>query len=1362
MRKKIFSYWVAAGLSLLHIVAQSPLDKRIDKLVNAMTTQEKIEQMINVRTSFGGTASNTRLGIPGFVMGDGPHGVRFTQDAFGRTSTAFPTGIAMAATWDEELIGRVGEALGLEFWSFNRNQALGPCLDLARDSRGGRTAESGGEDPYLAGHMAKAMVNGIQKYPVVATLKHFMGESKQVNRLQMNVIASQRWLMDFSGYNFRTAMQESGVMSVMGSYNKLNGSKCSENSILLKTILRERWGFPFYIVSDWASLDDARNGVRAGTDICMGSSLYEADLPGLVENKFIVNDELNKSVKNILKTKILCGLLDFVPQGNEANAKSAEITEVNLQTARKSIILLKNDSKSNGLPVLPLQKNGIKIALIGPNATAENLNCFGSSATNPPYAVSIKKGLEDKIGSDAVLYAKGCDINSTVQTGFQEAKTLATQASFVVFAGGLDDTQEGEGFGRGTDRVGGSFALPAIQQTLIKELAAVNPNIIVVLQSGGVCTLNDCLGSTKGLIYSFYAAQEAGRAIADVIFGDYNPAGRMPLSMPMQDSDFPSWDESVFAQFEKNLDGGYRWLDSKNIKPRYAFGYGLSYTTFGYSNLTMPAEVIAGQPFKATIEVKNTGSSVGDEVVQLYVSSPADKVWMPKKELRGFKRINLAPGQTKTVSFDLCADDFYFWNETTRRYEVQTGNYVFSVGGSSDNLPLTQTVTFKSGNAKPDLRITRIYTMPRYPVKGQPVSFYALVKNQGNAATTTDNMYNINFRISGQDVASAMQVKTIIAPGQVQLIAADGEWIADNAGKTSMSAQISYPVSDIEWDSSNNTYISDYEVFDTQNVMSATKNLAYLKNVTVSSESGKYYGQQLVDGDLSTRWDADNNTTENALVDLEALCNVQKINLYWDTDYAKQYTLEKSVNGKDWSEIKKNTNGAGSVESFSFDSFEARYIRIRCTERKSGSGKYSLREIQVYGSEKQKLPGARVLLADQTVLLPYARTYVDGTPSTDPSGKELTYNWEQISGPAQATIVSPTLPLSELFFTTAGVYVFRLTVSNGTDAGFREVTIKVSSPDQTYDLAFKKSTIASSSEKVTMYPQAAVDGNDNTRWSSAQKNGEWWQVDLQHQIKPSSISILWHTEYAKKYNIQVSADGSTWQTYCTNDAFGGGTSTNTNAGNVAGRYIRVNCVERSGQWENSFKTFKLYGSFVTNYNQAPTVRARSYSQDNFYILDAQESTDADNDKLTYAWTQITGPAFVSIENPNTSVARLSGLQPGSYFFKVTVDDGKDIDFKIVHVMVKDNETATTPGVSDHSDRIKITPNPAKDHLTIRVNDAQNAKLQILDMNGKELFQKRYTENEPISLATKGFLSSGIYFVKVIDNNEILVKRFIVN
>lgn len=1351
MKKKIKYIILALGVCVGNLHAQSLLDKRLDELINGMTMQEKLEQMYTNRTSFGGTLANTRLGIPGFVMGDSPHGVRLTTDKYDRSATSFPTGIAMAATWDEDVLGKIGEYMGLEFWSYDRQQALGPCLDLARDSRGGRTAESGGEDPYLAGHLAKSFTIGMQKYPVIATLKHFMGESMQINRLKMDVIASQRWMMDFSGYNFRIPIQEAGAMSVMGSYNKLNGDKAAESSILLKTILRERWGFPFYVVSDWANIDDARNAVRAGTDICMGSSIYEADLPGLVAHGHLTTAQIDNAVRNILKTKILNGMLDYYPAGSESNVNTQAATDLNQLAAKKSIILIKNE-KSGAEPILPLKKTDIKIALIGPNATAENLNCSGSSATNPPYAISVRKGLEDKIGSGNITYAKGCDINSTSKTGFAEAKALAAAADYVIFAGGLDNTQEGEqSFGPHDDRVGGSFELPATQQELINELASVNPNLIAVIQSGGVCTFNKSLSSIKGFIYSFYAAQEAGHAIADVVFGDYNPAGRMPLSMPMQDSNFPAWNEDTFRKFEQNLDGGYRWLDEQGITPRYAFGHGLSYTTFAYSNLTMPTEVVAGQPFSLTVDVKNTGSCAGEEVVQVYVTAPQTKVWMPKKELRGFKRIALEAGETKTVTFDFCADDFYYWIQTSRRYDVQTGDYTLRVGGSSDNLPLSQQIEFKDGTGKPDLRVTRVYTMPRYPREGEKVSFYALVKNQGNKATASSTAYGISFSVDGKDVAKTGQVKTIIATGQVQLIASEGTWTADMSGKTELGAKLAFVNSSAEWDANNNSYVTDFEVFDPIAVSSEYKNLAFLKSVTVTSEVGKYRGEQLVDGDLSTRWDSENGTTASAVVDLAALCDIDKIEMYWDNDnYAKQYVLEKSADGTSWTELKKVTSNVGGAERHSFAEFNARYIRINFTERKSGSAKYSLREMRVYGKEGDRTPSARVALAEKTLLLPYAKTYVDATASTNSTDGELTYKWEQTSGPAQATILSPSLPLTELNFNTAGTYNLRLTVSNGIDIAFKEFSIVVTNPTTANDLALKMPTSASSSEKIMMYPQAAVDANDNTRWASAQRNGEWWQVDLLHQVKPSQIKILWHREYSKKYNLQISVDGNTWQTYAEDNAFAGGTSNNTNEGNVSGRYVRLNSIERSGQWESSICTFNLYGDFVTGVNQVPVAKA-TYAvnaQGDVITLDASKSSDGDDDALTYKWEQITGPVFVNITDADNATATISDMADGSYYFKLTVDDAKDIDFTILHVSVKNGS-----GIIDNTnnwERLSVYPNPVKDQLFFQYSEIDKVKRTDVYNASGMLVASKEVSNGSISLKDLG---EGIYYLSVYSEKE---------
>lgn len=791
------------------IGAQQTLDERIRSLMSQMSDQEKINQLIN--SSFGTTHPNERLGIPGYEMSDGPHGVRFNERRNrGQTATAFPTGIGLAASWDKEITYKVGEALGTEFFAFGYNVALGPCIDITRDPRAGRAAESGGEDPYLAGHLGKYWVQGLQgTYPVIASVKHFMGESQQTTeedqdyRHKARYTASERWLMDFLMYNFRTTIQDAGALCVMNSYNWFNGVKVSENIELNQTILRDRWGFPFFIVSDWGNIDKGRSeqAIIAGTDICMGDGphtgkdwrAYEWDLPKLIE-KPEVREAIDKAVYRVLKTKILDGMLDaYAPTPDRSLAKTPEIVEINKEAARKSLILLKNEND-----ILPLNRD-IKIAVVGPNAAEKNLNCFGSSATNPPYAVSVLEGIQHKIGADRVVYAKGCERNDDDVSGFEEAKEAARNADIVLFAGGLSSLEEGEGFSRGWDRK--TIYLPGKQQELINELAKVNPNLVVVIQSGGVCSMPDAISSIKGLVYSFYAAQEAGVAVADVLFGDYNPAGRMPVTMAKTEDQLPPWNLS----WDDDYGVGYRWFDEKNLTPEFAFGFGLSYTTFAYSNIKMPQSVKAGEPFKVTVDVKNTGKKDGEEVVQLYVSSPSERsLWFPKKELRGFERVALKKGETKTVTFELVADDFYYWDINAKQYKVKPGTYTIKIGGSSDNLPLSGQVAFVDAEKKADLRITKIYTMPRYPKEGDAVRFYALVKNQGNRAVDTD--FAIDFSVNGRVAASVAGVKNRIQPGQVELIESTGTWKAGKLGRYEISGNVNSKKKLKEWDTSNNFF----------------------------------------------------------------------------------------------------------------------------------------------------------------------------------------------------------------------------------------------------------------------------------------------------------------------------------------------------------------------------------------------------------------------------------------------------------------------------------------------------------------------------------------------------------------------------
>ena len=337
------------------------IDEQVEEVLLKITTSEKIYQLTS--NTFFTTGSNTRLGIPGFIMSDGPHGVRFGG------ATSFPTGIAQAATWDVELIEKVGKAMGEEFWSRGKHQQLGPCLDLCRDPRNGRSPETLGEDPYLASKIAIALVKGIQQTPVIATAKHFNLVNKQQYRHNSNAIISERWLMEHYGLDFRMAVQVGGVFSIMNAYNLINGVYCSENPFLLQTILRDRWGFPYYIVSDWGAVHNTKNAINAGTDICMGSSHYADDLPGLLNSGQVDQSTLDNSVSKVLKTKIMSGMMNNYPRPPHDYINTPEHNELALEAGRKAIVLLKNESN-----ILPLDTESVKVALIGPSANKAQLD----------------------------------------------------------------------------------------------------------------------------------------------------------------------------------------------------------------------------------------------------------------------------------------------------------------------------------------------------------------------------------------------------------------------------------------------------------------------------------------------------------------------------------------------------------------------------------------------------------------------------------------------------------------------------------------------------------------------------------------------------------------------------------------------------------------------------------------------------------------------------------------------------------------------------------------------------------------------------------------------------------------------------
>lgn len=934
-RLRHLSYFVVSILLTLFVPADSRLraqtiEDRITAILSQMTTDEKILQL-HAEGGFN-TADNTRLSVPGFIMADGPHGVR---DGL---ATSFPVGIGMASTWDVDLAQRVGRAMGEEFRGKGKHQALGPCLDLDRDPRNGRSPETGGEDPYLCAQITTAVVKGIQSTPCIATVKHYNANHRETNRTTNNIIASQRVLHEHNGLVFRTAVQQGGTFSVMNAYNLINGQKCAENSNLLTTILRTQWGFPYYVVSDWGSIWSSENAVKAGCDICMGSDNYKNDLPSLVSSGAVPMQVIDQAVRRVLRTKILAGMLDYLPPGNPDDVNSKDHQQLCLEAGRKALVLLKNQDN-----ILPLNASSLNtIALIGPSADVAQIDGSGSAYVSPFYSVTPKQGIGAKIGANKVFYSKGCDINSSDVSGFSAAVSLAQASDAVIYCGGLDPSQEGEGF----DRVGGSIDLPGEQQDLINALSSANKNLIVVLFSGGICGIHRCVDNMKGLVYAFYPGQEGGNALADVLFGDYNFEGKLPVTMPKTDAQLPAWNDD----FNDDYGGGYRWFDAMQYTPQFVFGYGLSYTTFSYSNLSVsPATAAPGQLITVSVDVTNTGTRGGVEVAELYLSDTSGAVSMPLKQLKGFNRIALHAGQTGTVVFTLTADELYYFNEASSSYEVEPGDYVVRVGGSSDNLPLARTFHITDGPYKPDLLITNVKMVPPYPLPGQQVVFLATVKNQGSAATVAGTPLKVSFSVNGELISWSDNFNGSIPAGGMALVCGNNgpgginRWIAGALGSYTVGATVDPDNTVDECVEKNNDAAAQITVYPPP-----LQNLALNKSVTVSSiEATGLEGSNAVDGNMGTRWSSGFSDPQNIMVDLGALHHIDDVTIYWETAYAKEYQLQISNGSFSWTTVYHETNGDGGIDKIPVAA-NAQAINLIGMQRATAWG-YSIYELQVHG-----------------------------------------------------------------------------------------------------------------------------------------------------------------------------------------------------------------------------------------------------------------------------------------------------------------------------------------------------------------------------------------------------------------------------
>ncbi len=928
------------------------LEDKINNLISKMTLQEKVLQLHQQGSM--NTADNSRLQIPGFIMSDGPHGVR------NGLATSFPVGMGMAATWDPELVYRIGEAMGKEFRGKGIDQALGPCLDLTLDPRNGRSPESTSEDPYLNSRINTSIVQGIQSTPALATIKHFYTEYRQVGRTTNNYTLSTRNLLEQYALQFRDAIQIGGAFSVMSSYNSLNGISAAKNVNLLTNVLRDIWGFPFYVVSDWGSIyNNPGQAVTAGCDIEMGSTLYQDPTTGLlnlVSSGQLSESVIDNAVRKVLRTKYLSGVMNYRPQGDPADVNSLAHQQLTLEAGEKGLVLLKNQEN-----ILPLDTSKIKkIAIIGPNAAVMQTDGSGSSWVDPFYKISPKEGIENYIGADKVLYAKGCDISGTTYASdLANALTYASQADVVIFLGGLDPSQEGEGF----DRANNSIELPGKQKDLIQYLAGVNPNIVVVIISGGICTATPFLYDIKGLLYGFYPGQEGGNSIAKVLFGDYNPSGKLPVTMPTSDSQMPN-------RFSNDLNsiygGGYHWFDKNNLIPQFAFGYGLSYTTFELSNFQISHQSSAtwNETISISVDVTNTGGKPGEEVVQLYVSETNGTVEHNIKDLKDFKKIFLETGQTKTVTFDVTPDKLYYFSEADNSYKIDPGTFTFFVGNSSDNLVFSHSLQIQQNEAKPDLQIANMYTLPRYPIEGDSVLFLATIINRGTGASPSSIDHQVTFKINGTTISRAIGISDSIPAGGMVLVCGNvGEnnlncWIAENSGNYNIEAIVDENSLISEINENNNLKTATLKVY-----KSPPKNIALHKTVSVSSiESSSYAGSFAVDGNYSSRWSSQFSDPQTFTIDLGQVEHFNQIKIFWETAFGKEYSIETSSDGVNWTKIIDQKNGYGGIEKWNVNE-NSRYIRLIGTKRATEWG-YSIYEFEVYNIDS--LSSA----ADETKLFP--------------------------------------------------------------------------------------------------------------------------------------------------------------------------------------------------------------------------------------------------------------------------------------------------------------------------------------------------------------------------------------------------------
>jgi beta-glucosidase len=632
-----------------------------------------------------------RLGVPEMTVTDGPHGVRRVEDLHTIVSrsvpaTCFPTAASMASTWDVDLIHKLGEAIAEECIALEVDVVLGPGVNMKRIPLCGRNFEYYSEDPYLAGEIAVSFIKSVQSKGVGTSLKHFAANNQEYQRSTISSEIDERTLREIYLPAFEAAVKKAKPWTVMCSYNKLNGTYAAENHRLLTEILKEEWGFEGFVVSDWGAVHDRVDALEAGLDL---------EMPGPRERrvKAVIEAVRSGKLDEQVLDEAVRRILNIVFKAAETNKGGSFDVVRHHALARKvageGMVLLKNDG------VLPL-KNHKKIAVIGRTAKEAHYQGGGSSHIKPTQLDNPYEELQKMAGDTELSYAEGyLDEDSFDQALIDEASKNAGSADVALLYLALPATKESEGYDRP------DLDLTAHQVALIKSVSAVQPNTIVILNNGAPLVMSEWIDGTAAVLEAWMMGQAGGGAIADVLFGKVNPSGKLAETFPLKLIDTPAYinypGENGAVRYGEGIFMGYRYYDTKEVATLFPFGYGMSYTTFDYQNPKVSSQTFRDvDGLTVSVDVTNTGKMAGKEVVQVYVQDHKSRLVRPTKELKGFAKVELQPGETTTVTVSLDLRAFAYYHPAYRQWITEDGEFGILIGASSTDIRCTKTVTLHS------------------------------------------------------------------------------------------------------------------------------------------------------------------------------------------------------------------------------------------------------------------------------------------------------------------------------------------------------------------------------------------------------------------------------------------------------------------------------------------------------------------------------------------------------------------------------------------------------------------------------------------------------------------------------------------